>query len=253
MGAEEAARTDESAESTTGHAGRPEADLTEREKEQQGERKTESWLVATTRDAEEEKASREAEDAHRERVEGNQDVTKSGEKQGSKDSGKQVKSGLQTAKEREDARIHSEKLLQSSLQKLEKTAAAMATTKTNALQAPPTSPGKPPDALSLLHSAKEPGVYFREDGQSAGGGSPEEEQQDAELAAAVKEAAELLAQVKGVQKVAPGRNEDNERVILIVTVRGFDQASLRQVPEKVRQFFTLLVIPYELLPLRRER
>ncbi len=113
--------------------------------------------------------------------------------------------------------------------------------------APPRRQGN--DALSALNNAQEPGVFFKELPQGGGGGAEEEE--DPELAEAVREAARLLREVKGVQRVGPGQNDEGSKVVLVVADRGFTDASLRSVPERVHRFATLLAIPYELLPLRR--
>ncbi|MGQ0508672.1 MAG: hypothetical protein ACT4TC_25510 [Myxococcaceae bacterium] len=103
------------------------------------------------------------------------------------------------------------------------------------------------DALSALNNAQDPGVYFKEKGSNGGA----EEVEDPELAEAVAEAKLKLADVKGVERVAPGEDEDRQPVVLVIATRGFTQGSLAQVPEKVRRFATLLAVPYDLLPLRR--
>lgn len=111
---------------------------------------------------------------------------------------------------------------------------------------------KPPDAYALLKDAKPAGVYFREDsmheGRTASG-------DDGELGAAVAETIRLLAaaHAKGIARVSAGRNEADESVIVIVAAHAFSAASLAAVPEKVHRFRTVVAIPFELLPLRRER
>lgn len=115
-----------------------------------------------------------------------------------------------------------------------------------ALAPPPTN--RPPDAFQLLHQAQEKGVYFKEDG--LGGG---QEREDPELAAAVEEAIRLLFGVRGILRVAPGKNMENEPVVVVVATQGFGEAALKQVPPAVHRFPTLLAIPFDLLPLKKER
>jgi hypothetical protein len=111
-------------------------------------------------------------------------------------------------------------------------------------------PGASPGALSALHQAREPGVLFEEQGHQGGHGEADTE--DPELAAAVEEAIHLLFGVRGIHRIAPGRNEAKEPVVLVVANRGFTEKSMTAVPPRVRQFATLVALPYDLLPLRRE-
>lgn len=113
--------------------------------------------------------------------------------------------------------------------------------------APPPS-NRPPDAFQLLHQAQEKGVYFKEDG--LGGG---QEREDPELAAAVEEAIRLLFGVRGILRVGPGKNMEDEPVVVVVATQGFGEAALKQVPPAVHRFPTLLAIPFDLLPLKKER
>jgi hypothetical protein len=143
--------------------------------------------------------------------------------------------------------------LQKALQQSVRAAAAEATRSVaKALPPPPSAPraDKPPDAMTFLHGAKEPGVFFNEDAQREG---HTEEEDDPELAAAVEETIRVLFGVRGIHRVGPGRNEAGEPVVLVVANRGFGEAAMKAVPEKVHRFPTLLALPYELLPLRRER
>ncbi len=114
--------------------------------------------------------------------------------------------------------------------------------------APPPPSRMSGGAMHVLNSAKEPGVYFR--AQERDGGHEEDE--DPELAEAVEEAIRLLFGVRGIHHVGPGLNEANEPVVLISVSRGFSEASMRAVPERVHRFRTLVALPYELLPLRRD-
>ena len=54
-------------------------------------------------------------------------------------------------------------------------------------------------------------------------------------------------------RIGPGHNDKNEPIIVVATTHGFSDASLAQVPEKVHRFATLIAIPFDLLPLKRER
>lgn len=109
---------------------------------------------------------------------------------------------------------------------------------------------KQPDAFTLLHAAQDKGVFYKEDYEAHGQG-PEAE--DPELKAAVEEATRLLFDTKGVMRIAPGTNDAQEKVVVIVAGMGFGEASLAAIPEKVHRFATLLALPYDLLPLKKER
>ena len=75
--------------------------------------------------------------------------------------------------------------------------------------------------------------------------------EEANLTVNVSTLRKLLADVKGVERIALGENEDRARVVVVVAGRGFTQGSLSRIPERVRAFGTLLAVPYDLLPLRR--
>jgi len=106
------------------------------------------------------------------------------------------------------------------------------------------------EAMAALHQAQKRGVFFREDSR---GSRPDDGGEDPELAAAVEECIRLLFGVPGIHRVGPGMNESGEPVVLVVANRGFTSASLSAVPQRVHRFATLLALPFELLPLRRER
>ncbi len=109
---------------------------------------------------------------------------------------------------------------------------------------------RPPDAYALLREAKEAGVFFKEDAWREG---HTEEQEDPELAAAVEEAIRLLFGVRGILRVGAGHNDKNEPIIVVVASNGFSEASLARVPESVHRFRTVVAIPFDLLPLRKDR
>ena len=122
-------------------------------------------------------------------------------------------------------------------------------------QSPPASrgpalSGKPSltSSLHVLNDAKEPGVLFREHGRDG----RSEEDEDPELAEAVEEAIRMLFGVPGIHRIGPGQDEAGTPVVLVSVTRGFGESSLRKVPERVHRFRTLVALPYELLPLRRE-
>ncbi|MHB8876273.1 MAG: hypothetical protein ACYC8T_21485 [Myxococcaceae bacterium] len=216
------------------------------------EKNSEAWAPDNAHEDREEKLSRDEEAARKERLEGKDAPQKPGEKQGHKGTlpGKaqtQAKPGPSDGFER------GADPLKQALQQPMRTAAAMAARAVAAALPPPPSaprPGKPPDAMTLLHSAKDAGVYFKEDSHHEG---HSEEQDDPELAAAVEEAIRLLFGVRGIHRVGPGKNEAGEPVVLVVANRGFGETSMKSVPPRVHRFPTLLALPYELLPLRRER
>jgi hypothetical protein len=110
--------------------------------------------------------------------------------------------------------------------------------------------GDSPGALSAMHQAREPGVFFEENSHQGGEGRPHGE--DPELDAAVEEAIRLLFGVRGIHRISPGANEAKEPVVLIVANRGFTEKSMQAIPPRVRTFPTLVALPYDLLPLRRE-
>lgn len=105
-------------------------------------------------------------------------------------------------------------------------------------------------ALHVLNSARDPGVYFREEGNEDGR-SPEESE-DPELAAAVEECIRLLFGVRGILRIGPGEDDQGEAIIVIVPHRGFSESSMRAIPQRVHRYPTLVAIPYDLLPLRRD-
>ncbi|MBL8918546.1 MAG: hypothetical protein JNJ54_06765 [Myxococcaceae bacterium] len=109
---------------------------------------------------------------------------------------------------------------------------------------------RPPDAFSLLREAKEKGVLFQEDWEREG---HSEDQDDPELAAAVEEVISRLFGKAGILRVGPGRNEQQEAVVVVVATQGFSEASLAAIPEKAGKFATMLALSFDLLPLRRER
>ena len=111
-------------------------------------------------------------------------------------------------------------------------------------------PERPPDAWSLLREAKEAGVFFNEDAMREG---HTEESEDPELAAAVEETIRLLFGVRGILRVGAGQNDRAEPIVVVVASHGFSDASLASVPQKVHRFSTVVAIPFELLPLRRDR
>ncbi len=110
--------------------------------------------------------------------------------------------------------------------------------------------GKPPDAMTLLNQAQPHGVFFKEDYEREG---HSEDKEDPELAAAVEECIRLMFGVRGILRIGAGRNQADEPVIIIVVGQGFGEASMRVVPEKVHKFPTLLALPYDVLPLKKER
>jgi hypothetical protein len=108
--------------------------------------------------------------------------------------------------------------------------------------------GRPADAFTVLHAAQDPGVYFREDGHPG-----HAEREDPELSAAIEETIRLLFGVRGILRVNGGFNQANEPAIIVVATQGFGEASLKKVPAKVHRFETILAVPYDMLPLKRER
>jgi hypothetical protein len=109
---------------------------------------------------------------------------------------------------------------------------------------------RPPDAFSLLKEAKEKGVLFHEDAMADG---HSEDHEDPELAEAVEECIRLCFGVRGILRIGAGKNDVGDSIIVVVASHGFTDAALGKVPEKVHRFATLVAIPYDLLPLKRER
>lgn len=109
------------------------------------------------------------------------------------------------------------------------------------------------DPLAALNRAQPPGVYYKEDedGGNQGRGRDDGEAIDPELEEALEETLQLLFGVPGIHRVSPGTDEEGNPVVLIFTARGFTRPSMDRVPDAVRGFKTLLVVPYDLLPLRR--
>ena len=110
-------------------------------------------------------------------------------------------------------------------------------------------------AMHVLNNAQGKGEYFKitDEGASFNSQTPEENEQLEELLAAVEEAKQVLADVPGITRIAPGENNLRQPVVLILTARGFGEASLKVIPEVFFQFKTLVAVPWDLLPLRRDR
>lgn len=116
---------------------------------------------------------------------------------------------------------------------------------------PPPLPGeaKPKGTLyEALENAKEPGVLFKEDDERSYRGGKEE---DPELMEAVEECIRLLFGVRGIHHIGPGENEKGEPVVVVAAAQGFNEESMRLVPEQVGRFRTLVALPFDLLPLKR--
>jgi hypothetical protein len=124
--------------------------------------------------------------------------------------------------------------------------------------------GSPMSAITFLHNAKPPGSFFTEvnddddatDPRGEGGQQQDDtgEGSDPEaLRQAVEDLLEQLKDVPGIARVRAGRDEEDRPIVLVVAERGFTQGSLRMVPEKIQQFQTVLAVPYDILPLKRER
>lgn len=109
---------------------------------------------------------------------------------------------------------------------------------------------RPPDAFALLKEAKEKGVLFQEDWEREG---HSEDRDDPELAAAVEEVISRVFGKTGILRVGPGRNEQQDPVVVVVATHGFSEQSLAAIPERAGRFATLVALSFELLPLRRER
>lgn len=120
----------------------------------------------------------------------------------------------------------------------------------NKLAGASANPERPPDAFALLKEARERGVLFVEDALQEG---HSEDREDPELAAAVEECIRLCFGVRGILRIGPGRNDAQAPIIVVATTHGFTDASLAKVPESVHRFPTLIAIPFDLLPLKRER
>src|SRR5262249_26214899 len=102
---------------------------------------------------------------------------------------------------------------------------------------PPPLPGadKPKGTLyEMLENAKEPGVLFKEDDDEGNAGSgAEEEEEDPDLMEAVEECIQRLFGVRGIHHIGPGRNDQNERVIVIACGQGFGEEAMRRIPDQV--------------------
>jgi hypothetical protein len=116
----------------------------------------------------------------------------------------------------------------------------------------PTEPGtlqepteQKTDLQTILADAKERGIYYRQG--EPGTVLPEE------VAAAVAEAARTLKALPGVESVSAGQSETGAPLILVMANRGFKASGFEQVPSEVNGVSTLVVVPYELLPLRQDR
>ncbi|MEW5738622.1 MAG: hypothetical protein AB1938_06825 [Myxococcota bacterium] len=111
-------------------------------------------------------------------------------------------------------------------------------------------PEKPPDAFKLLKEAKDKGVLFTEDALREG---HSEDQEDPALAEAVEECIRLCFGLRGILRIGPGKNDKQEPIIVVAITQGFTDVALTKIPAAVNGFPTLVAIPFDLLPLRRER
>jgi hypothetical protein len=111
-------------------------------------------------------------------------------------------------------------------------------------------PEKPPDAFTLLRDAKDKGVLFTEDALRDG---HSEDQEDPALAEAVEECIRRCFGLRGILRIGPGKNDRQEPIIVVAVTQGFTDVSLSKIPAAVNGFPTLVAIPFDLLPLRRER
>ncbi len=75
----------------------------------------------------------------------------------------------------------------------------------------------------------------------------------AHLVEAVRAAGKMLAGVKGVHEVLAGRDEDGQTVVLVKADKGLTDDALERIPEQVNGVRTLVVLSYDLLPLRKAR
>lgn len=160
-------------------------------------------------------------------------------------------SGAKEAKETQKAR---EQDARAAADKRSLGASAGRVTQKLAMQPPPL-PGadKPKGTLyEMLENAKEPGVLFKEDDEERGSrGDVEGEEEDPELMEAVEECIQRLFGVRGIHHIGPGRNDQDEKVIVIAAGQGFGEESMRRVPDQVRGFKTLVALPFDILPLKR--
>jgi hypothetical protein len=111
-------------------------------------------------------------------------------------------------------------------------------------------PEKPPDAFKLLKEAKDKGELFTEDALRDG---HSEDQEDPALAEAVEECIRQCFGLRGILRIGPGKNDKQEAIIVVAITQGFTDVSLAKVPAAVNGFPTLIAIPFDLLPLKRER
>lgn len=105
-------------------------------------------------------------------------------------------------------------------------------------------------AFAATEDAREPGIFLKDESFAEG---HSEDDEDPELREAVEETISILFGVRGIHHVGPGRNERDERVVVVAAGLDFTQESLEQVPARVHRFETVLAVPFELLPLRRPR
>jgi hypothetical protein len=225
---------------------------------QEGAKHESLWAPESHSEASEKKEAKEAEHAEKERKEEGKQGVKPGAP-ASKDGAKNQKgAGTQAAKRQQSDGFERTKAQAGGTAQTTGTQPALtaqavgskqpvnAVAQTRPALAPPPS-NRPPDAFQLLHQAQEKGVYFKEDGMGSG------EREDPELAAAVEEAIRLLFGVRGILRVGPGKNMENEPVVVVVATQGFGEAAMKVVPPSVHRFPTLLAIPFDLLPLKKER
>ncbi|HLL54733.1 MAG TPA: hypothetical protein VK447_14365 [Myxococcaceae bacterium] len=132
---------------------------------------------------------------------------------------------------------------------LEATNARIAQTGTK-VTAQPSAPANRNGAIYALNQAQLPGVFVVEHQRGAG---QSEDDEDPALAAAVEEAIGQLFGVRGIHHIGPGQNDAGEAVVVVAAGPDFGEAALAQIPESVGAFKTVVTLPFDLLPLRRNR
>jgi hypothetical protein len=112
----------------------------------------------------------------------------------------------------------------------------------------------------LLKDVREAGEFFEQLNPDGGGGGQQQQQDqqqeevDPEWVAAVQETGQALTGVRGISAVTRGLSDDDERVVLVLTNPGLTNNTFdKLIPSQSRGFPTLVAIPFDALPLRRDR
>ncbi|HZH04373.1 MAG TPA: hypothetical protein VEY30_11350 [Myxococcaceae bacterium] len=111
---------------------------------------------------------------------------------------------------------------------------------------PPPSRSQEGTALGALNSAQAPGYYVRER-------APGTEEVDHELAQAVEQVFAELKDLPALERVLAANDEHDQPIVAVDTKKGLSYSQLLAAPDVAGRFKVVYRVPYEALPLKRDR